>query len=91
MSHDSFEAKALQLAFDLTTHNSYEGKVGQGYNEARAHDIRRLYNVLCGRDAADHGLSKKVVKPSEKEEKRHKKLPGNEEAAAPEAAALGRS
>lgn len=52
---DSFEARALQLAFDLTTRNTYEGKVGQGYNEARAEDVRRLYNILCGRAAGDHG------------------------------------
>ncbi len=54
---DSFETRALQLAFDLTTHNAYEGKVGQGYNEARAHDIRRLYNILCGRAAEDQGAA----------------------------------
>ena len=52
---DSFEARALQLAFDLTTRNTYEGKVGQGYNEARAHDIRRVYNILNGRAADDNG------------------------------------
>ncbi|WP_414657561.1 hypothetical protein ACINK0_06025 [Deinococcus sp. VB343] len=91
MSHDSFEAKALQLAFDLTVHNTYEGKVGQGYNEARAHDIRRLYNVLCGRDAADNGLGKKVVKSSEKEERRRKKSALADLPTAPEDAALGRS
>lgn len=54
---ETFDARALQLAFDLTTHNAYEGKVGQGYNEARAADIRRLYNILCGRDAEDNGTS----------------------------------
>lgn len=52
---DTFEARALQLAFDLTIHNAYEGKVGQGYNEARAEDIRRIYNILCGRAAEDNG------------------------------------
>lgn len=54
---DSFEARALQLAFDLTTKNTYEGKVGQGYNEARAHDIRRLYNILSGRTGEDNGTA----------------------------------
>ncbi|RJF72722.1 hypothetical protein D3875_15420 [Deinococcus cavernae] len=58
---DSFEARALQLAFDLTTGNTYEGKVGQGYNEARAHDIRRLYNVLSGRVPEDNGHALKVT------------------------------
>lgn len=52
---DTFEARALQMAYDLTTPNTYEGKVGQGYNEARAHDIRRLYNILCGRSPDEHG------------------------------------
>ncbi len=55
MSHDSFEARALQLAYEMTTHNSYEGKVGQGHHEARAHDVRRLFNILCGRDADGQG------------------------------------
>lgn len=52
---ESFDSRALQLAFDLTTKNTYDGKVGQGYNEARAEDIRRVYNVLCGREANDNG------------------------------------
>lgn len=52
---ESFDSRALQLAFDLTTKNTYEGRVGQGYNEARAEDIRRVYNILCGRDATDNG------------------------------------
>lgn len=52
---DSFEARALQLAFDLTTKNTYEGRVGQGYNEARAQDIRRVYNILSGRAPEDNG------------------------------------
>lgn len=60
---DSFEARALQLAFDLTTKNTYEGKVGQGYNEARAHDVRRLYNLLCGRAADDNGNAPKAAAP----------------------------
>ncbi|WP_102126422.1 hypothetical protein [Deinococcus planocerae] len=46
----TFEAKALQLAYHLTEPNTYEGKVGQGYVEARAADIRRTYNILCGLD-----------------------------------------
>lgn len=54
---DSFEARALQLAFDLTTKNTYEGRVGQGYNEARAQDIRRVYNILSGRAADDNGTT----------------------------------
>lgn len=45
---EPLETRALQLAFDLTTHNTYEGQVGQGYVEARAHDIRRVYHILCG-------------------------------------------
>ena len=52
---ESFEARALQMAFDLTIRNTYEGRVGQGYNEARAEDIRRLYNILCGRRPEEHG------------------------------------
>lgn len=47
---ETFESKALQLAIDLTQYNTYEGKVGQGYVEARAADIRRTYNILCGLD-----------------------------------------
>lgn len=47
---ETFETKALQLAIDLTHHNTYEGKVGQGYVEARAADIRRTFNILCGHD-----------------------------------------
>lgn len=47
---DTFETRALQLAVDLTQHNTYEGKVGQGYVEARAADIRRTFNILCGHD-----------------------------------------
>lgn len=47
---ETFETKALQLAIDLTHHNTYEGKVGQGYVEARAADIRRTFNILCGYD-----------------------------------------
>lgn len=50
---DTFEAKALQLAYQMTEPNTYEGKVGQGYVEARAADIRRTYNILCGLDP-DH-------------------------------------
>ena len=86
MSGDSFEARALQLAFDLTTPNTYEGKVGQGYNEARAHDIRRLYNVLCGRDAEEHGHG-----PAKKGEVRRRKKGEDPMPALPDAGALGRS
>ncbi|WP_019585467.1 hypothetical protein [Deinococcus apachensis] len=50
---DTFETRALQLAIDLTQNNTYEGKMGQGYVEARAADIRRTYNILCGLDP-DH-------------------------------------
>ncbi|SEJ38735.1 hypothetical protein SAMN04488058_10758 [Deinococcus reticulitermitis] len=85
MSGDSFEARALQLAFDLTVHNTYEGRVGQGYNEARAHDIRRLYNLLCGREAGDHGHG-----PAKKSEARRKKAEAPIPAL-PDAGALGRS
>ncbi|EYB69616.1 hypothetical protein DEIPH_ctg004orf0140 [Deinococcus phoenicis] len=45
---ETFETRALQLATDLTQHNTSEGKVGQGYVEARALDIRRTFNILCG-------------------------------------------
>ena len=69
MSHD-FEVRALQMAYDLTTPNTYEGKVGQGYNEARAQDIRRLYNILCGREPEDHGhLVKLPPVPRKRKEK----------------------
>lgn len=54
---DHFEARALQMAFDLTIRNTYEDKVGQGYNEARAQDIRRLYNILCGRAPEDTAVA----------------------------------
>lgn len=57
----SFDARALQLAFDLTTGNTYEGKMGQGYVEARAADIRRVFNILSGREPEDHGLSVPTV------------------------------
>ncbi|WP_216321215.1 hypothetical protein [Deinococcus aestuarii] len=50
---ETFEARALQLAYQMTEPNTYEGKVGQGYVEARAADIRRTYNILCGLDP-DH-------------------------------------
>ena len=63
---DSFEARALQLAFDLTTKNTYEGRVGQGYNEARAQDIRRVYNILSGRAAEDNGTASAKAPASRK-------------------------
>lgn len=93
MSHDSFEARALQLAYEMTAHNTYEGKVGQGHHEARAHDIRRLCNILCGRDAEEQNKEqgkKSGQKVREKDaEKRRKKFA--ELPPVPEAEALGRS
>lgn len=89
MSHDSFEARALQLAYEMTTHNSYEGKVGQGHHEARAHDVRRLFNILCGRDADGQGKKsgqKVREKDAEKRRKKFAELPP-----VPDAEALGRS
>ena len=78
MSHDTFEARALQLAYEMTAHNTYEGKVGQGHNEARAADIRRLFDILCGHDPEDHAHEshkKAGRKASEKAaEKRRKKF-----------------
>ena len=89
MSHDSFEARALQLAYEMTAHNSYEGKIGQGHHEARAHDIRRLFNILSGRDAEEQGKKsgqKLREKEAEKRRKKFEALPP-----VPEAEALGRS
>jgi hypothetical protein len=62
----SFDARALQLAFDLTTGNTYEGKMGQGYVEARAADVRRVFNILAGRSADDHGAPVPAVPEAKK-------------------------
>ena len=62
----SFDARALQLAFDLTTGNTYEGKMGQGYVEARAADVRRVFNILSGRAAEDHGAPAVAAAPEAK-------------------------
>ncbi|WP_291425345.1 hypothetical protein [Deinococcus sp.] len=58
---NDFDARALQMAFDLTIRNTYEGKVGQGYNEARAHDIRRLYNIMCGRSPEEQAAPMHIL------------------------------
>lgn len=42
-----FSVKALELAAELTMHNDYGNATGQAYAEARAQDIRRVFNILA--------------------------------------------
>lgn len=75
---DSFDARALQLAFDLTTSNTYEGKMGQGYVEARAADVRRVFNILSGREAEDHGAPAPLPAPEPKKRSAPKAKPAEQ-------------
>ncbi|MEF2279339.1 hypothetical protein V3W47_13625 [Deinococcus sp. YIM 134068] len=60
---ETFETKALHFAFYLTERNTYEGTMGQGYVEARAADIRRTYNILCGLDPEHKPAAAPARKP----------------------------
>lgn len=75
---DSFDARALQLAFDLTTSNTYEGKMGQGYVEARAADVRRVFNILSGRAPEDHGAPASPAAPEPKKRPAPKAKPAEQ-------------
>ncbi len=54
---DDFKVKALEIAELLTRTTDYRDKVGQEHAEARAADIRRVFNILEGR-SADANASK---------------------------------
>lgn len=53
-----FSVKALELAADLTVHNNYD-LGGQDYAEARARDIRRVFNILVRGTAEEHQAPEK--------------------------------